>query len=52
MKDRLVLVGFEWAGPQLRAWAFDNEGDILSSYQVRDEPVSGMPTGRGASGFI
>ncbi|MBU4569599.1 MAG: 2-dehydro-3-deoxygalactonokinase [Alphaproteobacteria bacterium] len=41
MKDRLALVGFEWAGPQLRAWAFDNEGEILSSFQVRDEPVSG-----------
>ncbi len=41
MKDKLALVGFEWAGPQLRAWAFDEEGEILSSFQVHEEAVAG-----------
>ncbi len=41
MKDSLALIGFEWAGPHLRAWAFDGEGDILSSVQLREEPVAG-----------
>jgi len=41
MKDSLALIGFEWAGPQLRAWAFDGEGEILSSVQLREEPVAG-----------
>lgn len=41
MKDRLALVGFEWAGTQLRAWAFDDEGEVLSAYQVREEAVAG-----------
>ncbi len=40
MKDRLALIGFEWAGPLLRAWAFDDAGDILSSVQVREDPVA------------
>ena len=41
MKDKLALVGFEWAGPQLRAWAFDEEGEVLSSFHVREEQASG-----------
>ena len=40
MKDRLALAGFEWAGSHIRAWAFDDEGEILSSFQVREEPVA------------
>lgn len=41
MKDTLALVGIEWAGSHLRAWAFDHDGEILSSVQVREEPVAG-----------
>jgi len=41
MKDKLALIGFEWAGSHLRAWAFDGEGDVLSSVQVREEAVAG-----------
>ena len=39
MNDDLALIGFEWAGTNLRAWAFDDAGEILSSVQVREEPV-------------
>jgi len=41
MKDKLALIGFEWAGTHLRAWAFDADGEILSSFQTREEKVSG-----------
>ncbi|MBK8199556.1 MAG: 2-dehydro-3-deoxygalactonokinase [Acidobacteria bacterium] len=41
MTDRLALVGFEWAGAQLRAWAFDDDGEVLTSLQVREEAVAG-----------
>ncbi len=41
MQDKLALIGFEWAGPHLRAWAFGHEGEILSSFQVREESVAG-----------
>ncbi|MEQ9507371.1 MAG: 2-dehydro-3-deoxygalactonokinase [Hyphomonas sp.] len=40
MKDGLALIGFEWAGTALRAWAFDDAGEILSSFQVREDPVA------------
>jgi 2-dehydro-3-deoxygalactonokinase len=41
MKDQLALVGFEWAGTRLRAWAFDSAGEILSTFGVRESPVAG-----------
>jgi 2-dehydro-3-deoxygalactonokinase len=41
MKDKLALIGTEWAGTQLRAWAFDGDGEILSSFHTREEPVAG-----------
>jgi 2-dehydro-3-deoxygalactonokinase len=41
MKDKLALIGFEWSGTQLRAWAFDGDGEILSSFHTREEPVAG-----------
>ncbi|MFN7164920.1 MAG: 2-dehydro-3-deoxygalactonokinase [Hyphomonas sp.] len=41
MQDKLALIGFEWAGPHLRAWAFGDEGEILSSLHVREEAVGG-----------
>lgn len=37
MTDRLALVGFEWAGSHLRAWSFDGEGEVLSSFEAREE---------------
>ncbi len=43
MNDRLALVGFEWAGSQVRAWAYDDEGEILSSVVLHDDPVRGQP---------
>ncbi len=41
MHDKLALIGFEWAGQTLRAWAFGDEGEILSSFQVREQTVAG-----------
>lgn len=43
MKDRLALVGFEWAGSQLSAWAYDDEGEVLSSVQVQAGLVRDQP---------
>lgn len=36
MKDELALIGCEWSGPHIRAWAFDDEGDVLSAFHVRE----------------
>jgi 2-dehydro-3-deoxygalactonokinase len=51
MKDRMALAGFEWSGSHLRAWAFDDEGEILSSFQVREEPVAGHADWTGRLNF-
>lgn len=51
MKDRMALAGFEWSGSHLRGWAFDGEGDILSSFQVREEPVAGHADWAGRLAF-
>lgn len=37
MTDGLALIGLEWSGTRLSAWAFDSEGDILSA-AVLHEP--------------
>jgi 2-dehydro-3-deoxygalactonokinase len=41
MKDALALIGFEWTGARLRAWAFDEAGEILSAVQVREDIEAG-----------
>lgn len=44
MKDELALIGCEWSGSHIRAWAFDDEGDILSAFHAREEcgPAPGL----------
>lgn len=37
MTETLALIGVEWSGARLSAWAFDGEGEILSS-AVMNEP--------------
>lgn len=37
MKNDLALIGCEWSGSHIRAWAFDDEGDILSAFHAREE---------------
>lgn len=37
MKDKLALIGAEWTGPLLRAWAFDEDGEVLSAYHARED---------------
>lgn len=42
MTDRFALFGLEWSGARLSAWAFDDQGEILSS-SVHQEPRRPMP---------
>ena len=36
MMDRAVLVGVDWGASSFRAWAFDEEGDLLGGTSVPD----------------
>lgn len=44
MTDELALIGCEWNGSHIRAWAFDAEGEILSAFHAREEcgPAPGV----------
>lgn len=42
MEDKLALIGLDWSGTRLSAWAFDGEGEILSS-AVMHEPSRIVP---------
>lgn len=41
MKDKLALIGAEWSGSLIRAWAFDDEGETLAAHHVREDCVAG-----------
>jgi 2-dehydro-3-deoxygalactonokinase len=34
MTAKTALVGFEWAGRRVQAWAFDRDGEIVSEFEV------------------
>ncbi|MEZ5967729.1 MAG: 2-dehydro-3-deoxygalactonokinase [Hyphomonas sp.] len=36
MMDRTVLIGVDWGSSRFRAWAFDNEGDVVGGTAVPD----------------
>lgn len=36
MTDRFALIGLEWNGTKLSAWAFDEEGDVVSETVVHE----------------
>ncbi len=43
MQEKLALIGFEWAGSLIRAWAFGPAGEILSAIELRERPVVNDP---------
>lgn len=43
MKDSLALIGLDWSGSRLSAWAYDGEGDVLSS-AILHEPERVPPS--------
>ncbi len=36
MKDRTILIGIDWGASTFRAWAFDEEGDVIGGISVPD----------------
>nr|WP_321362083.1 2-dehydro-3-deoxygalactonokinase [uncultured Hyphomonas sp.] len=36
MKDRTILVGIDWGASTFRAWAFDEEGEVIGGISVPD----------------
>ena len=36
MNDKLALIGVNWSGSRLSAWAYDGEGEILSSTNMHE----------------
>ncbi|MEZ5955543.1 MAG: 2-dehydro-3-deoxygalactonokinase [Hyphomonas sp.] len=36
MMDRTVLIGVDWGSSSFRAWAFDDEGDVVGATQLLD----------------
>ena len=36
MKDRTILIGIDWGASTFRAWAFDEEGEVIGGISVPD----------------
>jgi len=36
MKDRMILIGVDWGASNFRAWAFDEEGEVIGGISVPD----------------
>jgi len=36
MKDRMILIGIDWGASNFRAWAFDEEGEVIGGISVPD----------------
>lgn len=48
MKEQMVLIGIDWGASNFRAWAFDEDGEVLGGTFIHDGILthSGDPLGR------
>jgi 2-dehydro-3-deoxygalactonokinase len=51
MNNDLALIGCDWSGSHIRAWAFDAEGEILSAFHAREEGAAVPGRWAGRLGF-